>query len=73
MVENLVAFAALALIAHAVSLPDEATATAAMVYFLARLAHYVIYVAGIPVARTLAFAVAWLCTVYVALALLGVV
>lgn len=70
-VENLVVFAALILVAHVTAVPDAATVTAAMVYFFARLAHFVIYVAGIPVARTLAFAIGWLATVYVALLLLG--
>jgi uncharacterized MAPEG superfamily protein len=41
---------------------------ACAVYFWARLAHYVVYTAGIPVARTLAFTVAWLATAVLVLA-----
>ena len=44
----------------------------AAVYFFARLADYLVYLAGIPVARTLAFAVGWLAQVILALTILGV-
>lgn len=55
-VENLVVFAALVLTAHAVGVSDATTATAAMVYFWARVAHLVSYTLGIPWFRTLTFA-----------------
>ena len=35
---------------------SNATATAAVVYFWARAAHYLLYIAGVPLGRTLAFA-----------------
>jgi uncharacterized MAPEG superfamily protein len=57
-VENLVVFAPLVLIAHVLGVNSAATATAAAVYFFARLAHAVIYTAGVPVLRTVAFLVA---------------
>lgn len=59
-VENLAVFAALVLVAHAVGAANDATAAAAVTYFLARLVHYPVYVAGIPFLRTLSFAVGWL-------------
>lgn len=56
-VENLVIFAPLVLVLHVAGISTYATATACAVYFLARAAHFVIYTLGIPVLRTLAFAV----------------
>jgi len=57
MVENLPAFAALVLIAYVTGV--DAAAGAAM-FFYARLAHAVVYIAGIPYLRTLAFVVSWI-------------
>src|SRR5687767_6263882 len=55
-VENLVVFAALVLAADALGVTGGAVATAAVVYFWARLAHVVAYTAAWPWVRTLAFA-----------------
>jgi uncharacterized MAPEG superfamily protein len=54
-VENLVVFAPLVLVAQALGISTPATALACVLYFWARLAHYVIYTAGLPVLRTLSF------------------
>ena len=55
-IENLVIFAPLALAAMHIGVGTTALATrAAAVYFFARLAHYFVYAAGVPVARTVAF------------------
>ena len=70
-VENLVVFAPAVLVAHLVGVSSGVTTTAAILYFFARLAHYVVYTAGIPVARTLAFAVGAFSTLAIALAVLG--
>ncbi len=70
-VENLVVFAPAVLVAHLAGVSGGVTTTAAMLYFFARLAHYVVYTAGIPVARTLAFAVGAFSTIAIALAALG--
>lgn len=59
-VENLAVFAALVLAAHALGVSNAAIATAAMVYFWARVAHAVVYVLALPWLRTLAFAVGFL-------------
>lgn len=62
-VENLVAFAAIVLILNAASISNETTVLACTVYFWARLVHFIVYTAGIPWARTLAYFVGWLCTI----------
>ena len=54
-VENLVVFAALVLIANALGIANEVTATAAMVYFWGRVVHAIAYTFGIPWVRTLGF------------------
>jgi len=72
-IENLVVFATLLLIANATGLTNELLITACKVYFFARLAHYVIYTAGIPVLRTLSFFASWIATLIVGLALLGMI
>jgi len=70
-VENLVLFApAVLLLAH-LGISTGITQTAAAIYFLARLAHYAVYLAGIPAARTLCFAVGWASTVALLLTALG--
>ena len=71
-VENLVVFAPAILLAHATDVSSGVTTTAAMLYFLARLAHFAVYTAGIPVARTLAFAIGAFSTIAIALAVMGV-
>ena len=57
MVENLVLFAALVLVAHVAGKANEMTALGAHIFFWARVAHAVLYVAGVPWARTLIWAV----------------
>jgi len=57
MLENLVLFAALVLAAVATQQTNATTALGAQLFFWARLAYALIYVAGIPWLRTLAWAV----------------
>ena len=57
MLENLVLFAILVLVAHAVGVSTGATRLGAALYFWGRLAHAVLYIAGIPWLRTAAFGV----------------
>ncbi|MEM9063723.1 MAG: MAPEG family protein [Pseudomonadota bacterium] len=61
-VESIAPFAVLVLIAHLAGISTEMTALWAMIYFLARLAHAVIYWLGIPFLRTLAFATGLIAT-----------
>jgi len=56
-VENLVIFAGLVLAAHALGISNNATATACVVYFWARVVHLAAYTFAVPWVRTLAFAV----------------
>jgi uncharacterized MAPEG superfamily protein len=57
MLENLVLFAILVLVAHAAGISDGVTRLGAALYFWGRVAHAVMYVAGIPWLRTAAFGV----------------
>ena len=69
--ENLAAFAPLVLIAALLGVSTPATVLAAKVYLGARLVHYVVYAAGIPVVRTLAFLVGVAATMVFVTAILG--
>ena len=55
MVENLVLFAALVLIAAVAGKANATTALGAAIFFWGRLAHAIIYLIGIPWLRTLAW------------------
>ena len=57
MVENLVLFAALVLTAHAAGISSTMTVLGAQLFVWGRVAYAVLYVAGIPWARTAAWAV----------------
>jgi uncharacterized MAPEG superfamily protein len=70
-VENLVVFATLVLILDAQNHRTQSTAIACAVYFWARLAHVVVYTTGVPVLRTLAFAVGFLAQAALVLAVFG--
>jgi uncharacterized MAPEG superfamily protein len=70
-VENLMIFAPLVLVLDALGHSTPATVIACAVYFWARLAHAIVYTFGIPVLRTLAFAVGFVCQVTLALAVFG--
>src|SRR5712671_7839263 len=54
-VENLVVFATLVLVAHALGISSQATQMSCMVYFWARVVHAGAYTFAIPWVRTLAF------------------
>lgn len=69
-IENLAVFAPLVLVAAIIELSTRVTVLSAQIYVVARLAHYVIYVAGIPVVRTLAFLAGACATLAIAMALL---
>ena len=70
-VENLVLFATLVLMLTVMGHSTVSTALACAVYFWARLAHAIIYTLGIPVLRTLSFAVGFLAQVALVLAVFG--
>jgi uncharacterized MAPEG superfamily protein len=62
-IENLAIFAPIVLTAHLLGISNGTTKAAVVVYFFARLAHFVVYSAGIPAARTLTFTAGWLAQV----------
>lgn len=70
-VDNLVVFAPLVLILDIMSHSTQSTVIACAVYFWARLAHAIVYALGIPVLRTLAFAVGFVAQVVLVLAVFG--
>jgi uncharacterized MAPEG superfamily protein len=64
-VENLAIFVPAVLTAHLLGISTPATAAAAAVYFFARLVHFIVYAAGVPVARTLAFTIGWIAQIVI--------
>ena len=71
-VENIGPFAAIVLVAHLAGVHTGLTATAAAVYFFARIVHAVVHITGFNLfwARTLVFAVAWLAMLTIAVQVL---
>ena len=69
MLENLAPFAALVLVAAVAGRANEMTALGAQLFFWARVAHAVLYLAGIPWVRTGAWAVSILGIVLIGLQL----
>lgn len=68
--ENLAVFAPLVIILALIGASTPATILAAKTYLGARLVHYVVYAAGIPIVRTLAFATGFAATLVIAGAIL---
>lgn len=69
-IENLAVFAPLVLIAALIGPSTPVTSAAAWTYVVARLAHYVIYAAGVPILRTLAFLTGAASTIVIGLTVL---
>jgi uncharacterized MAPEG superfamily protein len=69
-VENLVVFATLVLIASAAGIHHPAVATAAAVYFWARVVHALAYTLAVPWVRTLSFVVGFAMQMWVAAVIL---
>ena len=72
-VENLVIFAPLVLILDSLNISTAVTVLACAIFFWARLAHAVLYAMGVPVLRTTAFTVGFICQVVLVLAIFRVV
>jgi uncharacterized MAPEG superfamily protein len=70
-VANLAIFAPLVLIAHAAGISNEATVTACVVFFWARIVHAVTYTFSVPWLRTIAFVVGFGCQLLLAIQILG--
>ena len=58
MVENLLLFAVVVLAARLAGAPPQTLARGAAIFFWARVAYFIVYVAGIPYLRTAVWAVA---------------
>lgn len=71
MVEAIGPFAALVLVAHVAGSANATTALGAQIFFWARLAHAVVYTAGIPWARTLVWVVSVIGMLMILLQILG--
>ena len=71
MAVALAIFASLVLSVQAAGLASPGTALACQLFFWARLAHAVVYTLGVPMGRTLAFTVAFLCQMVLAWTVLG--
>ncbi len=56
-IEYLAVFGILVISAHLLNNDNPIIATAALVYFTSRIAHYIVYILGIPILRTLVFVV----------------
>jgi uncharacterized MAPEG superfamily protein len=69
-VENLVVFATLVLVASAAGIHHPAVATAAAVYFWARVVHALAYTLAVPWVRTLSFVVGFAMQMWVAAVIL---
>ncbi len=62
LVEQFGAFAVLVLMAHSLGVTSGTMALAAAVFFWARIAHFIVFIAGVGIlmARTVIFTIAWL-------------
>ena len=69
-VENLVVFATLVLVASAAGIHNPAIATAAAVYFWARVVHALAYTLAVPWVRTLSFAIGFAMQMWIAAVIL---
>lgn len=70
-VENLAVFGALVAALAISGQGDGLTAGAAALFFVARIGHFVVYLAGLPVVRTLIFAIGVGCQLVIGLRVIG--
>jgi uncharacterized MAPEG superfamily protein len=71
MVENLIPFACLVLAAHLGGKANATTAFAAQLFFWSRVAYTLVYMAGIPLVRTLVFGLGVLADFLILLQIIG--
>jgi uncharacterized MAPEG superfamily protein len=70
MAENLAPFTALVLVAHVTGSANATTALGAAIFFWARVVHAIVFIAGVPWIRTLAFVISILGELLILLQLL---
>ncbi|MEQ9642212.1 MAG: MAPEG family protein [Alphaproteobacteria bacterium] len=71
LVENLAPFAVLVLVAHVSNVHSDLTVWGAQVFFWARVVQILVTWGGVPIVRTLAFAVGWVGNLMIFAALMG--
>jgi uncharacterized MAPEG superfamily protein len=71
MLESLILFAVLVLVAHTAMIRNEMTLLGAQLFFWGRVAHAIIYIAGIPWLRTAAWGVSVVGLLLIFLQLIG--
>jgi uncharacterized MAPEG superfamily protein len=71
-VENLALFAPLVIAVQLTGSGSEGTATACMVYFVARLLHYVVFTFAVPLLRVVTFLTGFAVQIVLATAVLGI-
>ncbi|MBO6890997.1 MAG: MAPEG family protein [Roseibium sp.] len=69
--DNLAVFAAVVLSAVQLGATGGSVLLAVQIYVIARIAHYCVFVAGIPVARTVTFLAGFFATLFIAFAAIG--
>lgn len=72
-IENLVVFAPLAIIVSLLDKGNAVTHAAAFIFLFTRIAHALIYTFGIPLLRTIAFFIGFLCQMILGLNILGLI
>ena len=70
-VQNLVIFAPLVILLAVFDLENEITALMAMIYFIARVFHYIMHVLAIPLLRTVAFLIGFVCQLVIGFSILS--
>lgn len=71
MLESLILFAVLVLVAHIIGVRNGATLLGAQLFFWGRVAHAIVYIAGIPWLRTAAWGVSVVGLLLIFLQLVG--
>jgi uncharacterized MAPEG superfamily protein len=71
-IENLILFAPLVILIQITETHSSATATACMIYFFARLIHFVVFTFAIPLLRVVTFLVGSGVQIFLAMTLLGI-
>ncbi len=70
-VQNLVIFAPLVILLVVFDLENEITALMAMIYFIARVFHYIMHVLAIPLLRTVAFLIGFVCQLVIGFSIIS--
>ena len=72
-IENLILFAPLVILIQITATNTAATATACMIYFFTRLAHFIVFSFALPLLRVVTFLIGIGVQLFLAITLLGIV